>query len=370
MSSVTAMERWRRSTKRGAWCSGPTNSAPGRTYGPPDGNWQPQYDLAWRTFQAKLTTEFIAWQAEIVREYARDDQFVTTCIAYDRPSVDDANLTATLDITAGNPYYAMQDALALPSTSHTPQAWTTSGVWSLFLSADRMYASKQAPFLITETNAGAIGGSSINFPAYDGQWRQAAWAFVARGAEMIEYWHWHTNHFGAETYWVGILPHDQQPGRVYAELSQLGAEFRKAGSHVVGLRPDAQIGLLYSARSKWGLAFQAAFSQPGLRTPAWSPQGMDRRSYHRIFEAFYRGTFDAGVPARLIHDAQIIGPDGSRLLEPASVADELRVLVVAGLLIADDALLTWLREYAAAGGHLVIVHEPRMGIRRAAPDSR
>jgi beta-galactosidase len=129
----------------------------------PDGNWQPQYDLAWRTFQAKLTTEFIAWQAEIVREYARDDQFVTTCIAYDRPSVDDANLTATLDITAGNPYYAMQDALALPSTSRTPQAWTTSGVWSLFLSADRMYASKQAPFLITETNAGAIGGSSINF---------------------------------------------------------------------------------------------------------------------------------------------------------------------------------------------------------------
>ena len=30
----------------------------------PDGNCQPQYDLAWRAFQAKLTTEFIAWQAE------------------------------------------------------------------------------------------------------------------------------------------------------------------------------------------------------------------------------------------------------------------------------------------------------------------
>src|SRR3954467_9760351 len=50
----------------------------------PDGNVQPQYDLAWRTFQANLTTEFIAWQADIVREYASDDQFVTTCIAYDR----------------------------------------------------------------------------------------------------------------------------------------------------------------------------------------------------------------------------------------------------------------------------------------------
>jgi beta-galactosidase len=319
----------------------------------PDGNWQPQYDLAWRTFQAKLTTEFIAWQADIVREYARDDQFVTTCIAYDRPTVDDANLTAALDVTAGNPYYAMQDALAVPITSVSPQGWTTSGAWTLFLSADRMYASKQAPFLITETNAGAIGGSSINFPAFDGQWRQAAWAFVARGAEMIEYWHWHTNHFGTETYWVGILPHDQQPGRVYAELSRLGAEFRQARSRVVGLRPDAQIGLLYSARSKWGLAFQASFPKPG-RTTVSSLSDLDQRSYHRIFEAFYRGTFDARVSARLIHDVQIVGPDGSRLLEPAEVAADLPVLIVAGLLVADDALLTWLRDYAAAGGHLLI----------------
>jgi beta-galactosidase len=320
----------------------------------PDGNWQPQYDLAWRTFQAKLTTEFIAWQADIVREYARDDQFVTTCIAYDRPTVDDANLTAALDVTAGNPYYAMQDALAVPSTKVISQGWTTSGTWSLFLSADRMYASKQAPFLITETNAGAIGGPSINFPAFDGQWRQAAWAFVSRGAEMIEYWHWHTNHFGAETYWIGILPHDQQPGRVYAELSRLGGDFRKAGSRVVGLRPDAQIGLLYSARSKWGLAFQASFPQPGRGTAVWSPHDMDQRSFHRIFEAFYRGSFDARIPARLIHDVQIVGQDGGRLLEPAVVADDLPVLIVAGLLVADDDLLTWLRDYAAAGGHLVI----------------
>jgi beta-galactosidase len=67
----------------------------------PDGNWQPQYDLAWRIFQAKLTTEFIAWQADVVREYARDDQFVTTCISYDRPTVDDANLTAVLGRDSG-----------------------------------------------------------------------------------------------------------------------------------------------------------------------------------------------------------------------------------------------------------------------------
>ena len=323
----------------------------------PDGNYQPQYDLAWRTFQARLTTEFIAWQAGIAREYARDDQFVTTCIAYDRPTVDDANLTRALDVTAGNPYYAMQDALAVPSTVQQPQGWTTAGAWTLFLSADRMRASKQAPFLVTETNAGAIGGSATNFPAYDGQWRQAAWAFVARGAEMIEYWHWHTNHFGTETYWIGILPHDQQPGRVYAELSRLGADFRAAGTHVLGLRPDAQVGLLYSARSKWGLAFQAPFSLvPGV---ASSPADLDQRSYHRIFDAFYRGAFDAGVQARILHDNQLVDAEGVPQQDPGVVASELAVLMVPGLLVADDALLDWLRAYASAGGHLVL--GPRTG---------
>lgn len=318
----------------------------------PDGNYQPQYDLAWRRFQAKLTTEFISWQADIVREYARDDQFVTTCIAYERPGVDDANLTANLDVTAGNPYYAMQDALAVPDRAGAPQGWTTSGAWSLFASADRMFASKQAPFLVTETNAGAIGGPSVNFPAYDGQWRQAAWAFVARGAEMIEYWHWHTNHFGTETYWIGILPHDQQPGRVYEELARLGRDFQVAGSAVVGLTPDARIGLLYSARAKWGLAFQASFPAPGAGPS--DVTDVDRRSYHAIYEAFYRGVFAAGVPARVLHDEQLVGGDGGALVDPADLAAELPVLIVPGLLVADNALLDWLRAYAAAGGHLVL----------------
>ena len=54
----------------------------------PDGNAQPQYDLAWRRFQAQLTTDFIAWQAGIVREIARPDQFVT-CLLYTSDAADE-----------------------------------------------------------------------------------------------------------------------------------------------------------------------------------------------------------------------------------------------------------------------------------------
>ena len=80
----------------------------------PDGNTVPSYDLAWRRFQSALTTEFISAQAAIVKELARPDQFVTTCMALSRPAFDPADLNRELDIAAVNPYYPMQAALTMP----------------------------------------------------------------------------------------------------------------------------------------------------------------------------------------------------------------------------------------------------------------
>ena len=93
-----------------------------------------------------------------------------------------------------------------------------------------MYSSKQAPFMVTETNAGSIGFSSMNESPYDGQWRQVAWLLVARGARLIEYWHWNTLSSGAETYWGGVLPHSGIPGRAYHEIARTGQELREAGA--------------------------------------------------------------------------------------------------------------------------------------------
>ena len=33
---------------------------------------------------------------------------------------------------------------------------------------------------------------------------------------MVEYWHWHSLHYGQETYWKGVLSHDLEPDRAYA----------------------------------------------------------------------------------------------------------------------------------------------------------
>jgi len=313
----------------------------------PDGNVQPQYDVAWRRFQAEQTTEFIGWQADIVREYARPDQFVTTCLAYDRPAVEDDELTDRLDVTAGNPYYEMQDGLRLPDHRTAHHHWTSSGTWALYLSADRMYSSRQESFLVTETNAGNIGVPWDNRPAYDGQWRQAAWALVSRGARMVEYWHWHTLHFGAETYWGGVLPHSGQPGRTYRELARLGAELETAGDLVAGLTPDADITMVFSMPSKWLMQ-----KYPPLARPDGGP---DERAYDGLFDPFYRGAFDAGLQVRVVHARQLVDPTGRRSgITPEQAVRQHPVLLVPGLYLADDITLDWLKAYAEAGGHLVL----------------
>lgn len=327
----------------------------------PDGNEQPQYDVAWREFQARQVTEFIGWQADLVREYAQPEHFVTTCISYTRQGVEDDEMTDRLDIASGNPYYDMQDGLLLPDPTpdEHEQIWKTTGVWSMYQTADWMFSSRQAPFLVTETNANSIGFPWDNRPGYDGQWRQTAWAHVARGARMIEYWQWQTLRFGAETYWGGVLPHSGRPGRTYAEIARLGAEFDKAGPLVAGLEPDADITMVYSTPSKWLMQ-----KYPPLSRPDGSP---DPASYHRIFDPFYRGAFDAGRQVRIVHVAQLVEDTA-----PEEAARRHPVLVVPALYIATDAALDWLTSYAHAGGHLVLGprtgyadHEARARIDRA-----
>ncbi|MFE1837392.1 beta-galactosidase [Streptomyces sviceus] len=315
----------------------------------PDGNEQPQYDVAWREFQARQVTEFIGWQADIVREYAQPGQFVTTCISYTRQGVEDDEMSDRLDIASGNPYYDMQDGLLLPDP--TPDAheqkWKTTGVWSMYQTADWMFASRQAPFLVTETNAQSIGFAWDNRPGYDGQWRQAAWAHVARGARMIEYWQWQTLRFGAETYWGGVLPHSGRPGRTYAEIARLGAEFETAGELVAGLEPDADITMVYSMPSKWLMQ-----KYPPLATPDGEP---DAAAYHRIFDPFYRGAFDAGRQVRIVHARQLHDPRGEREgMTPLEAVQRHPVLVAPALYVVDDTTLDWLEAYAQAGGHLVL----------------
>ena len=306
----------------------------------PDGNLMPQYQLEWRRFQSTLATELIAWQADLVREYKRDDQFITTCISYARPQVSDDELVESLDLVAGNPYYKMQDGLDVATEIAQTDRWWHSSVWALFQWGDRAYSSAETQYLVTETDAQSIGAAWQNHPPYPGQLRQAAFALLARGGRMIEYWHWHTLHFGIETYWGGVIPHSGKPGRIYREVAELGAALKAIGPALDHFEPDADVLLLWSIDTKWSFEFY-----PPLATPGGGP---DVDAYAHIVDAFYRGLFEAGAQVRVQHVRRFLGIPAEKL------AARYPVLVAPAIYVADDAVLQHLTDYAAAGGHLVI----------------
>jgi beta-galactosidase len=222
-----------------------------------------------------------------------------------------------------------------------------------------MYSSKQAPFLVTETNAGSIGFSSMNESPYDGQWRQVAWLLVARGARLIEYWHWNTLPFGAETYWGGVLPHSGIPGRAYHEIARIGQELGTAGGAFTAAEPDYDIAVLYDSDSKFALSTQG---------PLRGEPFLDPDSYRHILAAFSRGIFDAKRQQRLVRPRQLLPSRGGAggEYDAAGAADDAAgaaarypVLIAAAFYTAADEDLDFLVSYARAGGHLVV--GPRTG---------
>lgn len=310
----------------------------------PDGNTNPGYAAEWARFQERLTVEFLGWQRDILREYVPAERF----IFHDIVGGDSQGSTAlrgiatALDRTAVNIYLPMQDALLLPQ----PSASRMTGLAPWWLvdtgpsipqwKADLAFSLKGprgSAFAITEAQAGTIGDQSTNAPPFPGQLRLLAHLYASRGADMLAYWHWHTLHYGNEMFWGGVLGHDLEPGRIYREVADIGAELAAIGPVVDGATPDSDVAILYSRDSLKALEFMPALLNPGTARP-------DSNSYHRVFMGLYSPAIDNGVQVRVVHD-------------DSDWAGE-KVLLVPALYVADDALLERLVAHAEAGAHVVL----------------
>jgi beta-galactosidase len=264
----------------------------------PEGNSTPSYLLAWRRYQAEITHDMIRWQAELVRSLVPKHHLITTCIAANQPGQDVTVIGEPLDVVGANVYYASQAGLELPGTDEldpkgAPFWIPWSGPAYVRLLADVARGMKQAPFLVTETNATAIGFSADELVPWPGQLRQVVYLLLASGARMIDYWHWHTNRFGAETWWEGILGHALQPGRTYRELSAVGHELTEHRNVLAGLEPVSQVGLIVSAESRWGVEAQPPFHIAGDTLG-------DKLAYEKSLATVYRGLFDAGLQTDIL----------------------------------------------------------------------
>lgn len=288
-----------------------------------DGAQSTGYKLEWTRWNQHRVTDFLHWQANLVRECASPHQFVTTDFAgMMKPDVNEEEVAKFLDIPGVNVYHGTQDHFDGAEQS---------------LQEDITRSLKHSNFLVTETNAQTTGWSSaFQYPPYDGQLREDVYTHLSNGADMVEYWHWASIPANQETYWKGVLSHDFEPNRAYAEVSRTGHELQKIGSHLVGLRVHNQVAILWSRDSMNGLSFMP-FSSSG---PEWSTDP-PTATYTTLVQQIHRALYDLNV--------------GTDFVFPTTQDfSSYKLLIVPALYIADDALLQRISDYVKNGGHVVM----------------
>ena len=273
-------------------------------------------------FQRTLVDKFLGWQADIVNEYRREDQFVTHNLDFEwrgysygiQPYVNHLHASQCLTIAGTDIYHPTQDDL--------------TGAEIAF-GGDLIRSLKQNNYLVIETEAQGFPG----WTQYKGQLRLQAYSHLASGANSVMYWHWHSIHNSFETYWKGLLSHDFQENATYREACIIGNEFARLGKHLVNLKKKNEVAVLVSNEALTALNW--------FRIQEQAP-GADAKSiyYNDVMRWMYDTLYHMNV------ECDFIWPESENL-------EQYKAIVVPALYAAPDELLIRLKQYVENGGTLI-----------------
>ncbi len=271
-------------------------------------------------FQRTLVDEFLSWQADIVNEYRREDQFITHNFDFEwrgysygvQPDVNHYHAAKALTIAGTDIYHPTQDDL--------------TGAEIAF-GGDMTRSLKRDNYLVLETEAQGYPG----WTPYKGQLRLQAYSHLASGANSVMYWHWHSIHNSFETYWKGLLSHDMQENAPYREACIIGNEFSRLGSHLVNLKKKNDVAILVSNEALTALKWF------GIEATAAGDNGI---GYNDVVRWLYDALFKMNI------ECDFVWPESDNL-------DQYKAIFVPALYAAPDELLEKLKQYTANGGTLV-----------------
>ena len=267
-------------------------------------------------FQRSLVTKFLGWQADIVREYKRDDQFITQnfdfawtthSIGY-QPEVDQYDAARCMTVAGADIYHPSNEEL-------TGAEITVCGNISRSLKKDN--------YLILETEA---QGMTPWLP-YPGQLRLQAYSHIANGSNSVMYWHWHSIHNAIESYWKGVLSHDFSENETYREAVVIGNEWKKIGSHLKNLKKENKVAIMLDNASLTGFA-QFPLENAGVN------------GYNTVMRWFADALYRLNIEYDMISSKE---RDFSGY----------ECLIVPALYSAPESLLSALDSYVAGDGHLI-----------------
>lgn len=271
-------------------------------------------------FQRTLVDEFLSWQAAIVNEYRRSDQFITHNFDFEwrgysygvQPDVNHYHASQCLTISGVDIYHPSQDDL--------------TGTEIAF-GGDMTRSLKNGNYLVLETEAQGFPG----WTPYKGQLKLQAYSHLASGANSVMYWHWHSIHNSFETYWKGLLSHDFQENDAYREACVIGHEFQKIGKSLINIKKKNEVAILISNEALTALKWF------GIQATAAGNEGI---GYNDVVRWIYDTLYQMNV------ECDFIWPESENL-------SRYKAIFVPALYAAPDELLQKLNRYVADGGNLV-----------------
>lgn len=267
-------------------------------------------------FQRSLVTKFLSWQADIVREYKRDDQFITQNFDFDwtthsigyQSQVDQYDASRCMTVAGADIYHPSNEEL-------TGAEITVCGNISRSLKKDN--------YLILETEAQGL----TPWLPYPGQLRLQAYSHIANGSNSVMYWHWHSIHNAIESYWKGMLSHDFSENETYREAVVIGNEWKKIGSHLKNLKKENKIAIMLDNASLTGFT-QFPLEKAGAN------------GYNTVMRWFSDALYRLNIEYDMISSKE---RDFS----------SYECLIVPALYSAPESLLLALDSYVRNGGHLI-----------------
>lgn len=271
-------------------------------------------------FQRTLVDEFLSWQADIVNEYRREDQFITHNFDFEwrgysygvQPDVNHYHAAKALTIAGTDIYHPTQDDL--------------TGAEIAF-GGDMTRSLKRDNYLVLETEAQGYPG----WTPYKGQLRLQGYSHLASGSNSVMYWHWHSIHNSFETYWKGLLSHDMQENAPYREACIMGKEFSEIGSHLVNLKKKNDVAILVSNEALTALKWF------GIEATAAGNNGI---GYNDVVRWIYDALYQMNI------ECDFVWPESDNL-------EQYKAIFVPALYAAPEELLEKLKQYTANGGTLV-----------------
>lgn len=267
-------------------------------------------------FQRSLVTKFLSWQADIVREYKRDNQFITQNFDFDwtthsigyQSQVDQYDASRCMTVAGADIYHPSNEEL-------TGAEITVCGNISRSLKKDN--------YLILETEAQGL----TPWLPYPGQLRLQAYSHIANGSNSVMYWHWHSIHNAIESYWKGVLSHDFSENETYREAVVIGNEWNKIGFHLKNLKKENKIAIMLDNASLTGFT-QFPLEKAGAN------------GYNTVMRWFSDALYRLNIEYDMISSKE---RDFS----------SYECLIVPALYSAPESLLLALDSYVKNGGHLI-----------------